>query len=130
MTTLDKVMRGACLAATLIVLLTVNASAETLILVCQSQSGSQPYQVRIDLEKKAITYYARADLVGKANITDATITARLPSNPINPSEYEDIAIDRNGRSILPSLQPQSVQWHVLCRLPQGNRYSEITRLVR
>jgi hypothetical protein len=53
----DQVKRVALIALLFTSCLAANAaSAETMILVCQGQSGGQPMQVKIDLTKKAVTY--------------------------------------------------------------------------
>jgi hypothetical protein len=89
----DYVSRVAVTALLLAVSLTANsASAETLLLVCQRQPGNpgQPFQVTVDFSTKSVNVDGA---VGRGNITDTTITVRLPM-PGDPLGHQDISIDR------------------------------------
>jgi hypothetical protein len=91
---LNRAMRRACLAATLLMFLTPNASAELLLLVCNSQ-GPNPFPLRIDLTKRTATSsFGSQDLVGQADITDVMITIHLQSKRTGQWDHTDGRLDR------------------------------------
>ena len=91
---LNIIMGRACLAATLLIFLASNASAELLLLVCNSQ-GQNPFSLRIDLTKRTATSsFGSQDLVGHADITDMMITIHLQSNRAGQWDHTDGRLDR------------------------------------